>query len=257
MKKNLGTLGDLLKDGKPLKEYIEEQTGIEATKEFTSDVKKLNGLVKGKIKERFTPKYNTEPSNFKKWNKKEISRRNVMSINNLPEENSPLENMIGCMQELKEFTVRQLLAALKSKDEKWLRSKVVYELKKVNQYLSDEFENFPALISKKSVVGKHEFIYKTTDEFNSTPKQYLCELIATIKTALKVQDIDEQQSKVPVIPIQEDIKKETTQNEPTIIKGQLLEAEPVEANLIELVRELRPGSVIKKYPDGTLTIVVM
>jgi len=240
-------LGDILLNGEPLKKYFDKQTGIEVSELCKSEVSTIKRIIKPRIKEKFNPSYDESPSCCKQWNKKEIIRRNIME-KELPEENSPLEVLIGCMQELKEFTVKQLLIALKVKNNKWVRSNLVYQLNKINKYLTGEFENFPSLISRKQVDGKHEFIYETTDEFNSIPKQNLCAMIEEIKNASKDKIV--KVSKKPQVKE----KEQSTDN------FQELHAEECicksETNLVELVKVLKPGSIIMQDPNGAVTIIV-
>jgi hypothetical protein len=252
MKKNLGTLGDLLKDGKPLKEYIEKQTGIEASNEFTKDVRKLNGLVKGKIKERFTPKYNVEPSPCKQWTQDEIYRRNITDME-LPEKNTKEERMVEFIQLMDDFTIRTLAQKVSEETEDfWTIGSTTSFISNLFNAVGGLTSESPTLITKKKLRKGLGSQYTITEEFKTFPKQNICKMMADYRKHKKKVRIEKYRNEKKKLEADQE-----TQVQKQEIKGQLLEAEPVETNLVELVKELRPGSVIKQHPDGTLTIVVM
>jgi hypothetical protein len=253
MKNSLGTLGDLLlKDGKPLKEYLDEETGKEASKEFTLDVKKLNGLVKPRIKQKYTPQYNEEPSKVRNWNTKDIIRRNVTNMKTIKKRNGDREKVIEFIQNMDfpSFTVIELTERMSEEGKKWRKENVSSLMSTIFSAIGGESYDSPTLIMKEDLGKKKGNRYIVTQEFKKIDKYVLSQMVVDY-TKIVPKDKKKRRMKKLKVPNQEiQVQKQE-------IKGQLLEAEPIETNLVELVKELRPGSVIKMTPDGSLTIVVM
>ena len=148
------------------------------------------------------------------------------------------------------FTVIELTERMSEEGKKWRKENVSSLMSTIFSAIGGESYDSPTLIMKEDLGKKKGNRYIVTQEFKKIDKYVLSQMVVDY-TKIVPKDKKKRRMKKLKVPNQEiQVQKQE-------IKGQLLEAEPVETNLVELVKELRPGSVIKQHPDGTLTIVVM
>ena len=242
---HFGKLGDIITvNNEPLEKYMKKQTGIEAVRQYSNEVSSINKLVKGKIKEKIQLKYDESPSECNHWGQKEIIRRNIME-KKIAESNTQMESVIECIQKLEgEFSTQDIINSLLINYKiDWPKTKISNIMYIIHNALSGEFENVPNLISKKSKTGQRGNLYIATEEFKNIPKQNLYALIKEIRKNKKDSNYKPEQKTEIVVP------------QPNQSTTELITTP--EINLVELVKQLRPRSIVMQDADGALTIIVM
>ena len=240
---SLGKLGDIIVNGEPLKKYIKKQTRIEANNQYSSDISSINRLVKGRIKEKIIIEYDKTPSKINHWTEKEILWRNIME-KTIDESNTQIEMIIGCIQKLEgEFSTQDIVNLLYvDYNIEWPKSKISSIMYIIYNTLNQDSENIPNLISKKSKTGKRGNLYSVTEEFKKIPKQNLYEIIKETLNKNKKKKGEKNNIKEQKIEITNPQTKSTI---------------TYETNLVDLVQQLRPRSIVIQDADGAITIVVM
>lgn len=256
MEKNLRTIG-ISFEGKPLNEYFKDEVEKQASIIYSEEIKRLNDLVKHrpKLKAKSEHKYNEAPSKCRKWTKEEIIRRNFMeekNYSNLPAKGTKIEKTIVAMQYMEEnsFTPAAIYDFLSKKYDEKIHLKDVYSrVSFIYKAIGDNSDNYCPLIHRERLDGR--YFYTTSEEFRQLPAQVICKIINDFYKQIY-------KSKKRVKNSKSNYGKKEVQNkevEEINFSPELYSTENL--NLIEIVQELRPRSIIMQDPDGALTIIVM
>lgn len=215
-------------NGVPLSDVLDKEVDSDVVSELKNEVKRISGCLDRRIKERVPPTYDTSPSEPRIISLDPDLRK----LNELPPKNTRLEAVIGTIRRLKTFTTKQLCDEITQYSISSVAMTTM--LSRIYRSVGKGNHNPALLLRCRKSSNTRLYTYSITQYFEMLTNPaivYMCSAAYR-----KRRMVEKDRCRVGVQKTKSNVQIDLDR-------------------VVQVIKGVRPGSVVICKPDGTFIVV--